>query len=198
MLIGSFIGSVVGGIISEVRGRKFSMLLDTSLCLAGVLLMAFSTKVWHLLLGRLLTGYCFGSLQSAIPVYTSETTQPSMRKIAGGIEYFCLFNYISWLKFPFNRAFCHNPFFYYTQASLFMALHLIYGTDAIYDFSHTINSSHLVHSYPPQFSRSTHHSSIAPPVLAHKIVAIDHAQFCMIVLISTYQAPSDHFHALGY
>ena len=80
MLLGALVGSFGGGLVSETFGRKICMLFDHLVLFAGIVAMAKSGGFLTLLIGRILSGYAFGSLSVVIPVYTCEMAQPQVRK----------------------------------------------------------------------------------------------------------------------
>lgn len=66
-------------------GRKKTLLLTEIPSILGWLLIAFSTNVYHIYLGRLLTGLASGMVGAPARVYTSEITQPHLRGMLGAL-----------------------------------------------------------------------------------------------------------------
>ena len=82
-VIGSIIGSLLGGFQTKYLGRKHSMMLDCVIMLGGLICIALANSFPLLLVGRLLTGYSNGSNKTSILPYTSEISQPQVRKLTG-------------------------------------------------------------------------------------------------------------------
>ena len=82
-VIGSIIGSLLGGFQTKYLGRKHSMMLDCVIMLGGLICIALANSFPLLLVGRLLTGYSNGSNKTSILPYTSEISQPQIRKLTG-------------------------------------------------------------------------------------------------------------------
>ena len=95
MQIGGVIGSLVGGSLSEMYGRKKTMLVGNVALLAGNITMAVSRSFSTLLIGRILTGLAFGLLYSSVPSYTPEIMQPGLRGLASTLNTSCyIFGFI--------------------------------------------------------------------------------------------------------
>jgi MFS family permease len=71
-LIGAFIGSVIGGPLSDAIGRRRTFQLDAIPLILGPALMASSHDVPSIVLGRLLVGIGVGVNTSLVPLYISE------------------------------------------------------------------------------------------------------------------------------
>ena len=82
-VIGSIIGSILGGFQTKYLGRKYSMMLDCVTTLSGLICIHLAQSFPLLLVGRLLTGYSNGSNKTSILPYTSEISQPRVRKFTG-------------------------------------------------------------------------------------------------------------------
>ena len=59
------------------------MLIDSVLFLIGTLMLALGPHFYVTLAARLLQGHSSASSMVAVPIYTSETSQPQIRKITG-------------------------------------------------------------------------------------------------------------------
>lgn len=89
MVVGSLSGSLCGGMQSGKFGRRKSMLMDSISYIIGSILMAMSPNFYLLLLGRFIHGHSCASAMVAIPIYTSEISQPEVRKITGAFTLAC-------------------------------------------------------------------------------------------------------------
>ena len=66
-------------------GRKYSMMVDCAITLAGLISIRLANSFVLLFVGRLLTGYSDGSNKTSILPYTSEISQPQIRKFTGSL-----------------------------------------------------------------------------------------------------------------
>ena len=89
MVLGSLTGAMCGGIQSGRFGRKRSLMIDCTTCVSGTLLLAFAPNFHVVLVGRFVTGYASASAQASVPVYTSEISQPQVRKSTGFFTLIC-------------------------------------------------------------------------------------------------------------
>lgn len=89
MVVGSLSGSLCGGIQCGRFGRKKSLLFDSTSFMIGSLLMSLSPNFYLLLVGRFIHGHSCASAMVAVPIYTSEISQPEVRKITGAFTLVC-------------------------------------------------------------------------------------------------------------
>ena len=83
MVLGSLTGSFCGGIQSGKFGRRKSLMFDCVIFVLGTLFVALSPNFYLVLLGRFIHGHSSASAMVAIPIYTSEISQPQVRKTTG-------------------------------------------------------------------------------------------------------------------
>jgi sugar porter (SP) family MFS transporter len=81
VLVGSFIGSLTGGWLSDRFGRWLTIFLATIAYLLGALLMCFSvtTSLWMIYTGRLIIGYAIGVSTLTVTLYLAEVAPASAR-----------------------------------------------------------------------------------------------------------------------
>jgi sugar porter (SP) family MFS transporter len=81
VLVGSFIGSLTGGWLSDRLGRWATILIATIAYLVGALLMTFSvtSSLWMIYLGRLVIGYAIGVSTLTVTLYLAEVAPASAR-----------------------------------------------------------------------------------------------------------------------
>jgi len=84
-LIGAFIGSVIGGPLSDAIGRRRTFQLDAIPLILGPALMASSHDVPSIVLGRLLVGIGVGVNTSLVPLYISEIAPTKYRGTLGSL-----------------------------------------------------------------------------------------------------------------
>ena len=89
MILGSLTGSLCGGWQSGKFGRKKSLIFDSSIFIIGIVMSAFAPNFYTLLIARMLLGHSSASAMVATPIYTSEISQPQIRKITGSFTMVC-------------------------------------------------------------------------------------------------------------
>ena len=80
-LLGAFFGSLIAGFSSKNIGRKVIIILSDVLFTGGALVMAFSEKIFVLMIGRFTVGLAVGISSMIVPVYLSEVAPISIRGV---------------------------------------------------------------------------------------------------------------------
>ena len=78
-LIGSFVGTPLGGLHSDLWGRKNAMMATQILTLLGLLCLRFAQSVPMFHIGNFLGGYSEGVYIPVSALYTAEINQPKLR-----------------------------------------------------------------------------------------------------------------------
>ena len=85
-LIGGMIGSLTGGWLADLRGRRGAVLIAELLTLTAAVLFVAS-KPFHLvellLLGRIIAGLAGGLATSVVPMYLTELSPVALRGSMG-------------------------------------------------------------------------------------------------------------------
>ncbi|XP_047380852.1 solute carrier family 2, facilitated glucose transporter member 6 isoform X3 [Sciurus carolinensis] len=81
--LGAAAGGLSAMVLSDLLGRKLSIMFSAIPSAAGYALMAGAHGLWMLLLGRTLTGFAGGLTAACIPVYVSEIAPPGVRGALG-------------------------------------------------------------------------------------------------------------------
>ena len=89
MILGSVTGSLCGGWQCGKFGRKKSLLFDCFFFIVGILMSALAPNFYVLLVPRVLLGHSSCSSMVSTPLYTSEISQPMVRKITGSFTMIC-------------------------------------------------------------------------------------------------------------
>ena len=89
MVLGSLTGSFCGGVQSGRFGRKKSLMIDCFNFVLGTLLVSLAPNFYLILIGRYIHGHSSASAMVAIPIYTSEVSQPQVRKTTGSFTMLC-------------------------------------------------------------------------------------------------------------
>lgn len=81
--LGAFFGSILGGVMLEKVGRKWSILYTMVPFIVSFMLIGFASNVWMIIWGRFLSGVCIGVDWMAIPVFLAETLTAPVRGLMG-------------------------------------------------------------------------------------------------------------------
>lgn len=75
----AFLASLGGGSLNNTFGRRFSILVASSVFTVGAIIMGFAWNYNSMLLGRIIVGIGIGLASLTTPVYIAEVAQPSLR-----------------------------------------------------------------------------------------------------------------------
>ncbi len=81
VLFGALCGALMSGRLADRLGRKFLLLADACIFIAGTLLTAFSQTITLIILGRMIVGIAIGIASYVAPVYISEIAPAQYRGI---------------------------------------------------------------------------------------------------------------------
>lgn len=93
-LIGSVVGTPVGGLQSDILGRKNTMMATQLLTLIGFLFLRFAQTIPMFYIGAFLGGYTEGVYLFVSALYTAEINQPKIRNYTMSfnmLSYFLMF-----------------------------------------------------------------------------------------------------------
>jgi MFS family permease len=79
MPAGSWVGALVSGYLSDMLGRKKSIMIGCIIWVIGSAITCASQNIGMLIVGRLVNGLCVGIESAQVPVYVSEIAPPSKR-----------------------------------------------------------------------------------------------------------------------
>jgi len=79
--LGAWVGTLLSGFMAEVIGRKYGILVATTVFIVGVVIQATAMSGGHnsILGGRFITGMGVGSLSMIVPMYNAEVAPPEVR-----------------------------------------------------------------------------------------------------------------------
>lgn len=83
MPLGALGGGILGGILIENLGRKWTILLTDFLFLGAFLINYFAQSYVYMYVSRIISGASVGVLSLTLPVYLAETVQPEVRGTLG-------------------------------------------------------------------------------------------------------------------
>ena len=78
-LLGAMLGAAGGGKIADVWGRRPTLLCIAGLGVLGPIITSLAPNIPWLILGRILTGVCFGMASFATPLYIAELAPAQIR-----------------------------------------------------------------------------------------------------------------------
>ncbi|KAL6079696.1 Metabolite transport protein [Balamuthia mandrillaris] len=79
ILMGAMVGSVAGGLLCDLLGRKKVMLLACAFTIAGASTSAFAPNLWSLCVLRVLLGVGVGLCSTVCPLYVNEMSPSEKR-----------------------------------------------------------------------------------------------------------------------
>ncbi|KAK4495488.1 hypothetical protein PRZ48_013820 [Zasmidium cellare] len=79
MPAGSWLGALVSGYLSDIFGRKKSIMIGCIIWVIGSTIICASQNIGMLIAGRIINGFCVGIESAQVPVYVSEIAPPSKR-----------------------------------------------------------------------------------------------------------------------
>lgn len=79
MPAGSWVGSLASGYISDIFGRKKSIMIGCVIWIIGSTIICASQNIPMLIVGRIINGLCVGIESAQVPVYISEIAPPTKR-----------------------------------------------------------------------------------------------------------------------
>eukprot|EP00803_Ostreobium_quekettii_P007807 evm.model.scf_365.5 EVM.evm.TU.scf_365.5 scf_365:75709-82248(+) len=86
VLGGAAVGSICGGGLADMLGRKMALVLDTLFLVGGTLLSATAGTLQAMVLGRLITGVGIGVSSACVPLYISEVAPTAIRGALGSVN----------------------------------------------------------------------------------------------------------------
>lgn len=88
--VGGPFGAILGGYLSNVLGRKGTMVATSWMFFVGGLLMMLALNVYWLIPARLIIGFASGVSSVVVPVYLGEISPPTLRGTVGTCTQFSL------------------------------------------------------------------------------------------------------------
>jgi MFS family permease len=85
--VGGLIGALFGGLASDTFGRRFGMVLGSSLIFIGVIVEVTAKEISQFIGGRFFIGFGVTISTIAGPVYLVEVSPPHWRGTFGGLSH---------------------------------------------------------------------------------------------------------------
>ncbi len=79
LLIGAFIGSWLGGTISDSIGRKKTFFISIIFLIVGTLIFVTTKNILFFFSSRILVGFSIGIFSAVVPIYIAEISLPKYR-----------------------------------------------------------------------------------------------------------------------
>ena len=83
LIMGCMFGSTLGGLKSELIGRRKSILVDCISYIIITFILSLASDFYALLVSRFLLGFVSSSAMVSLLMYSGEVTQPQVRQITG-------------------------------------------------------------------------------------------------------------------
>jgi SP family facilitated glucose transporter-like MFS transporter 3 len=90
LAIGAPLGAIFGGTISDLYGRRMTLVLDAIIFLVGGLIQTFAPNLFVLICARFVIGIASGLATVLTPIYLGELAPPSLRGALGTTNHFAL------------------------------------------------------------------------------------------------------------
>lgn len=90
LAIGAAFGAIIGGRISDAKGRRWNILLLAVLFIIGTLGCTFSPNVYVMYVFRFVLGWAVGGASSTVPVYLAETAPQRIRGPLVAVDQFMI------------------------------------------------------------------------------------------------------------
>lgn len=78
---GVFTAAFTVGFVSDIIGRKWTILVASTVCIAGIFVQGFSTSFMMLFAGKFISSFGFGLGHTLAPVYVAEIAPDSIRGV---------------------------------------------------------------------------------------------------------------------
>ncbi|CAG9317949.1 unnamed protein product [Blepharisma stoltei] len=78
-VIGAMFGALAAGPLSDIKGRKPTIIAADCAFVTGSILMASAPNIWVLMLGRFIVGLGVGSAAMVVPIYLAESAPRELR-----------------------------------------------------------------------------------------------------------------------
>jgi len=86
MSAGSFIGAIAAGFVSDMLGRRMSLMIACCIWVIGAAIQCSSQNVGQLIAGRIISGLAVGITSSQVCVYLAELAPSHIRGRVVGIQ----------------------------------------------------------------------------------------------------------------
>jgi len=86
MSAGSFIGAIAAGFVSDLLGRRMSLMIACCIWVVGAAIQCSSQNVGQLIAGRIISGLAVGITSSQVCVYLAELAPSKIRGRIVGIQ----------------------------------------------------------------------------------------------------------------
>jgi MFS family permease len=87
---GSLFGALLGGVLADRLGRRFTMLLSLVVGAAFLLVLGLATEVWQLALATFLTGFTADAYRPASQALVADIVPVPLRMKAFGLQYWAI------------------------------------------------------------------------------------------------------------
>ncbi|KAL2819758.1 general substrate transporter [Aspergillus granulosus] len=83
---GSWLGALVSGFLSDIFGRKRSIMIGAVIWCIGSIIVCASQNIPMLIVGRIINGFSVGICSAQVPVYITELAPPTKRGRLVGLQ----------------------------------------------------------------------------------------------------------------
>lgn len=80
-IVGAFLGSIFTSVVGENLGRKKTILIGVVIMIIGAILQATAYSRAHMIVGRIVSGFGMGAINSTVPVLQAEFSPKASRGV---------------------------------------------------------------------------------------------------------------------
>ncbi|KAF2093601.1 MFS transporter [Rhizodiscina lignyota] len=107
---GSFLGALASGFLSDIFGRKKSIMMGAIIWCVGSIIVCASQDIAMLIVGRFINGLSVGICSAQVPVYVSELAKPSMRgRVVGAQQWAITWGILIMFYVSYGTSFLKGP-----------------------------------------------------------------------------------------
>ncbi|MCJ1358399.1 MAG: hypothetical protein MMC33_008399 [Icmadophila ericetorum] len=107
---GSWLGALISGFVSDILGRKKSIMIGAICWIIGSTIVCASQNIGMLIVGRVINGFCVGICSAQVPVYISELAPPSKRgRLVGAQQWAITWGIMIMFYISFGCSFINGP-----------------------------------------------------------------------------------------
>ena len=90
LLAGAVIGSLLGGVLADLSGRKRVVWVTSFLFVLGSIFLEWCQTYIQLIVGRVVVGIAIGASSLTVPIYLSEIAPPAKRGLIVSVQELCI------------------------------------------------------------------------------------------------------------